>query len=283
MPGSSRPSRPAPAHASANGSGSGRAAARTATSVPTDWRGEFGGPAWTRTTNPDGTPGEWYLHLFTPEQPDLNWDHPDVRREHEDILRFWFDRGAAGVRIDSAALLLKDPALPEITGDHAPGDHPTTDRDELHDIYRSWRAIADSYPGARILVGELWIGDPERFARYLRPDELHTAFNFDFMARPWEARALRASIDGTLASHRPIGAPATWTLSNHDVTRPVTRYGRGGQLLRVRAEALRDAHRSRARSPARPRRGAAHRGPAGLPVPLPGRRARPRRGRDPSR
>ena len=193
---------------------------------PTDWRGEFGGPTWTRTTDPDGTPGEWYLHLFTPDQPDLNWDHPDVRREHEDILRFWFDRGAAGVRIDSAALLLKDSTLPEMTGDHAPGDHPTTDRDELHDIYRSWRAIADGYPGTRILVGELWIPDVERFARYLRPDELHTAFNFDFMARPWGADALRASIESTLASHRPIGAPATWTLSNHDVTRPVTRYGR---------------------------------------------------------
>ena len=163
---------------------------------------------------------------FSTEQPDLNWDHPDVRREHEDILRFWFDRGAAGVRIDSAALLVKDSTLPEEPAVAAPGQHPNTDRDELHDIYRSWRAIADSYPGTRILVGEVWLPDVSRFALYLRPDELHTAFNFDFMTQPWDAVALRASVDRTLAAHAPVGAPATWVLSNHDVTRPVTRYGR---------------------------------------------------------
>ena len=90
-------------------------------------------------SNPDGTPGEWYLHLFTPEQPDLNWNHPDVRAEHEDILRFWFDRGVAGVRIDSAGLLIKDPALPEVPAEVPPGGHPTEDRDEVHDVYRAWR------------------------------------------------------------------------------------------------------------------------------------------------
>ena len=193
---------------------------------PTNWTSNFGGPTWTRTTNPDGTPGEWYLHLFTAEQPDLNWDHPDVRAEHEAIIRFWFDRGAAGVRIDSAALLVKDPALPEIPEHPVAGTHPNTDRDDLHEIYRGWRAVAEQYPGDRVLVGELWLADPARFAKYLRPDELHTAFNFDFMARPWDAASLRASIDETLAAHRPVGAPATWVLSNHDVTRPVTRYGR---------------------------------------------------------
>jgi alpha-glucosidase len=107
-----------------------------------------------------------------------------------------------------------------------PGGHPTIDRDELHDVYRSWRAIADGYPGTRILVGELWLPEVERFARYLRPDELHTAFNFDFMTRPWDARSLRDSIEATVAAHEPVGAPPTWVLSNHDVTRPVTRYGR---------------------------------------------------------
>jgi len=193
---------------------------------PTRWPNNFGGESWTRTTGPDGTPGEWYLHLFTPEQPDLNWDHPEVRAEFEAILRFWFDRGVAGVRIDSAALLVKDPALPEVPARPRPGEHPNTDRDELHDIYRSWRAVADSYPGTRILVGEIWLPDIERFTAYLRPDELHTAFNFDFLARPWHAAALRASIEQTLAAHRPVGAPSTWVLSNHDVTRPVTRYGR---------------------------------------------------------
>jgi len=193
---------------------------------PTGWVSEFKGDPWSRTTNPDGTPGDWYLHLFTAQQPDLNWDHPDVRAEHESILRFWFDRGAAGVRIDSAALLVKDPTMPEVSVDAAPGTHPVHDRDEIHEIYRQWRAVANEYEGDRVLVGEVWLADAERFARYLRPDELHTAFNFDFMARPWDAPSLRTSIDATLAAHAPVGAPATWVLSNHDVTRPVTRYGR---------------------------------------------------------
>ncbi|GAA3059008.1 glycoside hydrolase family 13 protein [Kitasatospora albolonga] len=186
---------------------------------PNDWVSEFGGCPWTRIED-----GSWYLHLFATQQPDLNWAHPLVRSEHEEILRFWFDRGAAGVRIDSAALLAKDPELPDFVKGTDP--HPYTDREELHAIYRSWRAIADEYPGTRILVGEVWLPDAERFARYLRPDELHTAFNFDFLARPWDAAALRESIDSTLALHAPVGAPATWVLCNHDVTRTVTRYGR---------------------------------------------------------
>ncbi|WP_051274937.1 glycoside hydrolase family 13 protein [Cellulomonas sp. URHD0024] len=194
--------------------------------IPTHWVSDFQGSTWTRTTNPDGTPGEWYLHLFAPAQPDVNWSHPDVVVEFEDVLRFWFDRGVAGIRIDSAALLIKDPALPEVPEHPGPGEHPHVDRDELHDVYRSWRAVADSYPGTRVLVGEVWLRDTERFALYLRPDEMHTAFNFDFMARPWDAKQFRESIELTLAAHGPVGAPATWVLSNHDVTRPVTRYGR---------------------------------------------------------
>src|SRR5690606_14830792 len=133
----------------------------------------------------------------------------------EEILRFWFDRGVAGVRIDSAAMPVKDPALPDLPSDAAAG-HPHIDRDELHDIYRSWRALADEYDGERVLVGEVWLDDVERFARYLRPDEMHTAFNFDFMTQPWSARAMRTSIERTLAAHEPVGAPATWVLSNHD-------------------------------------------------------------------
>ncbi len=193
---------------------------------PNDWQSIFGGPAWTRTADPSGAPGEWYLHLFAPEQPDLNWTHPDVSAEHEDVLRFWFDRGVAGVRIDSAALLVKDPDLSEETTDGAPGEHPFTDREPLHEIYRRWRAIADSYQEPRILVGEVWLPDAARFARYLRPDELHTAFNFDFLACPFEADAMRTSIIAALDAHAPVEAPTTWVLSNHDVTRPVTRYGR---------------------------------------------------------
>ncbi|MEU2703112.1 MULTISPECIES: glycoside hydrolase family 13 protein [Micromonospora] len=190
---------------------------------PTDWTGEFGGPTWTRTTDPDGTPGDWYLHLFAPQQPDFNWDHPRVRAEFEDILRFWFDRGVDGIRIDSAGLLVKDGTLPEV---HPDRPHPFRDQDGVHDVYRAWRRIADSYPGGRALVGEVWLPDRQRFANYLRPDELHTAFNFDFLGCAWDATSLRESIDGTLAAHAPVGAPATWVLSNHDVTRHVTRYGR---------------------------------------------------------
>ena len=188
---------------------------------PNAWQSIFGGSAWTRVED-----GEWYLHLFAPEQPDLNWERPEVWAEHEDILRFWFERGVAGVRIDSAALLVKDPELSPEPVDAGPGEHPFTDRDELHEIYRRWRGIADSYEEPRVLVGEVWLPDAERFARYLRPDELHTAFNFDFLACPWEPVPLRTSIRSALAAHAPVDAPATWVLSNHDVTRPVTRYGR---------------------------------------------------------
>ncbi|WP_106401909.1 glycoside hydrolase family 13 protein [Actinocorallia populi] len=181
---------------------------------PNDWKSIFGGPAWTRV--PDG---EWYLHLFAPEQPDFNWTHPEVVQEFLDVLRFWFDRGVDGIRVDSAAVLVKDPdAEPD-------GLDPYTDRDAVHEIYRGWRALADTYPG-RVLVGEVWLPDQERLARYLRPDEMHTVFNFPFLGAPWDAGVLRGVIDDTFATLGPMGAPATWVLGNHDVTRPVTRYGR---------------------------------------------------------
>jgi alpha-glucosidase len=186
--------------------------------MPTDWRGEFGGTTWTRT--PDG---QWYLHLFTPQQPDLNWDHPGVRAEFESILRFWFDRGIDGIRIDSAALLLKDPSLPEVT---AGRPHPFHDLDGVHDVYRAWRRVSDSYGGDRALIGEVWMPEVDRFAGYLRPDELHAAFNFDFLGCAWDPALMRQCIDRTLHAHAAVGAPATWVLSNHDVTRHVTRYGR---------------------------------------------------------
>ncbi len=188
---------------------------------PNAWRSIFGGSAWTRL--PDG---EWYLHLFAPEQPDLNWSNAEVATEHLDVLRFWFDRGVAGVRIDSAALLIKDPDLSDAPADPPPGAHPFMDRDELHDVYRSWRAVADGYEEPRLLVGEIWLPDAERLVRYLREDELHTAFNFDYLSCAWDRERLHSTIDSALATHRPIDATPTWVLSNHDVTRPVTRYGR---------------------------------------------------------
>jgi alpha-glucosidase len=169
--------------------------------------------------------------LFAPEQPDLNWNDPRVRAEHEDILRFWFDRGADGVRIDSATMPAKDPLLPDFgspenDGATPAGPHPFVDRDEVHEIYRAWRAVAESYPEPKALIGEVWLADPARFAAYLRPDEMHAAFNFDYLNCPWDGPRLRAVIDATLDAHAPVDAPATWVLSNHDVTRHVTRYGR---------------------------------------------------------
>jgi alpha-glucosidase len=193
---------------------------------PNGWQSIFGGPAWTRITEPDGRPGEWYLHLFAPEQPDFNWANPDVRAEFEDVLRFWFDRGADGIRIDSAALLTKDAALPEVSIDAPPGpQHPYSDRDDVHEVYRQWRAVADEYQD-RVLIGEIWIPDAVRLARYVSPGELHTVFNFPYLSTPWDAAQLRAVIDSTLALNGPVGAPATWVLSNHDVDRIVSRLGR---------------------------------------------------------
>ncbi|MFD7229434.1 glycoside hydrolase family 13 protein [Streptomyces sp. NPDC059881] len=193
---------------------------------PNDWPSHFGGPAWHRVIEADGTAGEWYLHLFAPGQPDFNWDNPEVREEFEAVLRFWLDRGVDGFRIDVADNLVKDPALPDLASVPENGRSPVHDQDAVHDIYRSWRRIADSYPGQRIFVGELWLADRERFARYLRPDELHTGFNFPFLQAGFDAGRMRAVIDDTLAAHAPVGAVPTWVLSNHDTTRHVTRYGR---------------------------------------------------------
>jgi alpha-glucosidase len=193
---------------------------------PNGWQSIFGGPAWTRVTNQGGSAGEWYLHLFAPEQPDFNWANPVVRAEFEDVLRFWFDRGADGVRIDSAGLLTKDPALPDVAADAPPGpSHPFSDRDDVHEIYKSWRALADEYSG-RVLIGEIWIPDAARLARYVSPGELHTVFNFPYLSCPWDAVQLRAVIDHSLALNLAAGAPATWVLSNHDVDRIVSRLGR---------------------------------------------------------
>jgi alpha-glucosidase len=199
---------------------------------PNDWRSVFGGQAWTRVTDADGVPGQWYVHLFAPEQPDLDWSNPEVRREFESILRFWLDRGVDGFRIDVANSLAKDPAMPDIgpvvagAPPPAPGSHPHWDRDEVHEVYRSWRAIADASTPRGVFVGEIHVGSPERRARYLRPDELHLGFNFDFLLAPWTAEGLRSAIDTTIEALGAVGAPATWVLSNHDYARHVTRFGR---------------------------------------------------------
>jgi alpha-glucosidase len=196
---------------------------------PNNWQSVFGGPAWTRVAD-----GQWYLHLFAPGQPDLNWDHDEVRAEFEDILAFWFDRGVDGFRIDVAHGLIKEAGLPDAPD---PGDgaqtlvqhhaaHPAWDQDGVHDVYRGWRAVAERYTPERIFIAEAWVPSNERLARYLRPDELHTAFQFDFLRAPWRAEVLRAVVDDAIAAAATVGAPPTWVLSNHDVTRTVTRFSR---------------------------------------------------------
>ncbi|MFF7454114.1 glycoside hydrolase family 13 protein [Kitasatospora sp. NPDC008115] len=196
---------------------------------PNDWESIFGGPAWTRTENPDGTPGDWYLHLFAPEQPDFNWDNPAVADEFRSILRFWLDMGVDGFRIDVAHGLVKAPGLPDLGGAdqlRLLGNDvmPFFDQDGVHEIYRAWRTILDEYPGERIGVAEAWTPTVQRTANYVRPDELHQAFNFQYLGTSWDAAELRAVIDLSLDSMRPVDAPTTWVLSNHDVTRHATRF-----------------------------------------------------------
>ncbi|MFE3878793.1 glycoside hydrolase family 13 protein [Kitasatospora sp. NPDC059146] len=196
---------------------------------PNDWESIFGGPAWTRTEDPDGTPGDWYLHLFAPEQPDFNWENPAVADEFRSILRFWLDMGVDGFRIDVAHGLVKAPGLPDLGGSDqlkllGNDVMPFFDQDGVHEIYRSWRRILDEYPGQRIGVAEAWTPTVQRTANYVRPDELHQAFNFQYLGTGWDATALREVIDLSLDSMRPVDAPTTWVLSNHDVTRHATRF-----------------------------------------------------------
>ena len=197
---------------------------------PNDWQSAFGGTAWTRITEADGRPGQWYLRLFAPEQPDVNWDHPEVRAEYESVLRFWFDRGVDGFRIDVAHGLVKADGLPDIGARTLPPnedpDHPHWDRPGVHEVYRSWRRLADSYDPPRVFVAEAWVSPADRLVEYVRADELHTSFNFDFLVSPWQAAWLRTTIDRTIESHARVGAPPTWVLSNHDVVREVSRLAR---------------------------------------------------------
>ncbi|TCI97419.1 glycoside hydrolase family 13 protein [Aeromicrobium sp. IC_218] len=203
---------------------------------PNNWQSTFGGSAWTRVTEPDGTKGQWYLHLFDSTQPDFDWTNPEVREELEDVLRFWLDRGADGFRIDVAHGLVKADGLPDANPDYDLATDPTNsqpmwDQEGVHEIYRSWRRIADSYatPGdpdsERLLCAEAWVVPAENLVKYVRPDELHQSFNFEYLMTPWIAAEQREAVAQALEHAAAVGAPQTWVLSNHDVVRHASRLG----------------------------------------------------------
>jgi alpha-glucosidase len=192
---------------------------------PTNWHAVFGGSAWERV--PDG---EWYLHLFDPTQPDLNWDNEEVRAEFDDIFRFWLDRGVDGFRIDVAHGLIKDPSFPdldeqqELLGANSLDLHPHWDREGIHDVNRRWRRILDECDREVMMVAEAWVR-PDRLPFYLRADEYHQSFNFDFLGQPWDRKEAIKAIDRATTAAAAVGSTPTWTLSNHDVMRHATRYG----------------------------------------------------------
>src|SRR5690606_23427403 len=211
---------------------------------PNNWTSVFGGRAWTRVTEPDGTPGQWYLHLFDASQPDLNWENPEVHEMFESVLRFWLDRGVDGFRVDVAHGMVKAEGLPDWDGTSAmiDGVHdgelgsedgatgagntgPMWDQDGVHDIYRAWNRVLAEYDGDRCLVAEAWVEPLSRLARYVRPDEMHQAFNFSFLTTLWRAPLLRTVVTESLAANDAVGAPTTWVLSNHDVVRHTSRLG----------------------------------------------------------
>ena len=205
------------------------------TRPPNNWQSRFGGPAWTQVVEADGTPGEWYLHLFDTSQPDFDWTNDEVRAELEDVLRFWLDRGVDGFRIDVAHGLVKAEGLPDTDPTLDPDVDATSlepmwDQPGVHDIYRRWRTIVDAYAVAgedadRILCAEAWVLPGESLAKYVRPDELHQSFNFEYLMTPWLAADQRATITRSLATAEAVGAPQTWVLSNHDVVRHASRLG----------------------------------------------------------
>lgn len=191
---------------------------------PSDWQSVFGGPAWTRV--PDG---EWYLHLFDPSQPDLNWANLEVRSEFLDIMAFWLDRGVAGFRVDVAQGLVKDPGYPDVgNGDEDPlapptdvRDHPFWNRPELFEIVAEWRELLDSYHD-KVMIAEAWVPD---WVAYIAPGRYHQAFDFALLQSPWDASTMKGRIAAAVTDSAAVGSVPTWVLSNHDVVRHPTRYG----------------------------------------------------------
>ena len=195
---------------------------------PNNWQSMFGGPAWTRVED-----GQWYVHLFDSSQPDLNWENDEVRAEFEAILRFWLDRGVDGFRVDQPHAMAKAPGLPDhpyvneagagfIEGRENP---PMWFQDSVHDIFRSWRKILDSYPGDRAMCGEAYVLPLSFMALWVRPDEFHQTFNFRFLDAGWNRESLVSAINESFQAFDAVGAPSTWVLNNHDVIRHVSRFG----------------------------------------------------------
>ena len=203
---------------------------------PNNWPSIFGGPAWNRV--PDG---QWFMHIFAPEQPDLNWENPEVMQDLEQTLRFWLDRGIDGFRIDVAHGMAKPEGLPDMEDLRNAmldlnDDDPRFNNPGVHAIHREIRRVMNHYPDA-VTIGEVWCKDPKRFSDYIRPDELHLAFNFKLAEVQFTAEEIREGIDKSLEAVAFVGAVPTWTLSNHDIAREVTRYGDDG-LNKARAMLL---------------------------------------------
>lgn len=198
---------------------------------PNDWAAAFGGGsawAWDETT------GQWYLHIFLAEQPDLDWSNPEVVEAMHGVLRFWLDRGIDGFRVDVVHLIGKE--IPTGPDRSALPAHPEPSA-HTHHVLRDLRRLLDGYPGDRMLVGEVYIMSTRRVAAfYGHGDELHLAFNFPPLYAPWDADAWRQRVDRTAAALDPVDAWPTWVLSNHDNPRHRTRYG--GEAQRARAAAL---------------------------------------------
>ncbi|PWD49510.1 alpha-amylase [Serinibacter arcticus] len=224
---------------------------------PNNWLSVFGGPAWSRTTDADGTPGQWYLHLFDVRQPDLNWGNEEVSAEFRDVLRFWLDRGVDGFRVDVAHGLVKEEGLPDWAGhssmisEHESGEETSAPADDdgdddeqaddgevdlrnngpmwnqpgVHEVYRDWHAVLAEYGADKMLVAEAWVSPLTDLAKYVRDDEMHQAFNFAFLASHWHAEEMRGVIEHSVQVNDTVGAPTTWVLSNHDVVRHASRLG----------------------------------------------------------
>ncbi|CAN1522284.1 AmyA Glycosidases [Microbacteriaceae bacterium] len=195
---------------------------------PNNWESVFGGNAWTRTTNPDGTPGQWYLHIFDSSQPDFNWENPKVTELFEDILSFWLDKGVDGFRIDVAHGLVKEVGLPDVQAgathvvDQA--EHPFWGQEGVHEIIRGWRRLLNRYDD-RAMCAEAWVLPLSRMAKWVREDEYHQTFNFGYLETPWERNALEKVVAESLREFGKVGAPSTWVLSNHDTIRHTSKYG----------------------------------------------------------